>query len=187
MSRSELRRFAEANPAAPRDPDGAPFPPPAERVPVAGREPVVRLDMGLAVASLAGPLRWRESGEPTSGDPAVWGDPILARRDVPASYHLACVTDDAAQGVTDVVRGADLEPATVLHVLLQTLLGLPTPDYAHHSLVLGADGRKLSKSEGATGLRALREAGVSGEDVRRMALGCEGATVRYTGDLRAAS
>ena len=158
LSRAELRRAGEA-PSWPRDPDGAPFPPPEERVPVAGRVPVLRLDTARALKR-----------HPDMVEAAGWGDPVLRRRDTPASYHLAVVVDDAAQGVTDVVRGADLEPATGLHRLLQRLLDLPEPRYEHHALILGPDGRKLSKSEGATGISALREAGASAAQVRAMAL-----------------
>ena len=158
MSRAELRA-ATAVPGWPRDPDGAPFPPPAEREPVAGRTPVLRLDTARALKA------W-----PEHQAARAWGDPVLCRRDTPASYHLAVVVDDAAQGVSDVVRGMDLEPATSLHRLLQSLLGLPTPRYRHHSLVLGPDGRKLSKSQGAPSLRELRERGVTAAEVRRMAL-----------------
>ena len=158
MTRRELREASAAE-GWPRDPDGAPFPPPREREPVVGRTPVLRLDTKRALAD-----------HPDMAAAAVWGDPVLRRRDTPTSYHLAVVVDDAAQGVSDVVRGADLEPATSLHMLLQRLLGLPTPRYEHHSLILGPDGRKLSKSQGAISLRALREAGTAADEVRAMAL-----------------
>jgi len=102
-------------------------------------------------------------------DPALWGDVILARRETPTSYHLSVVTDDAAQGVTDVVRGRDLFHATGVHRLLQELLGLPAPRYFHHDLVMGEDGRKLSKSRGDTALAALRAQGRTPDDIRRMA------------------
>jgi glutamyl-Q tRNA(Asp) synthetase len=98
----------------------------------------------------------------------MWGDVVLARKDTPASYHLAVVIDDALQGVTDVVRGQDLFWSTGIHRLLQTLLGLPEPTYHHHKLVLDAEGRKLSKSTQATGLRELRDAGKSPLDIRRL-------------------
>ncbi len=119
------------------------------------------------------PLTYREffegdTPQVMTARPALWGDAVIGRRDVPASYHLACVHDDAAQGITDVVRGADLEAATGLHVLLQALLGLPTPDYRHHRLVLDEDGKKLAKSKGSKTLRALREGGVTAADVRAM-------------------
>ena len=100
--------------------------------------------------------------------PQLWGDVVLARKEAPTSYHLAVVIDDALQGVTDVVRGQDIFPATAIHRLLQTLLGLPEPAYHHHKLILDADGQKLSKSTQATGLRELRAAGLSAGDVRRM-------------------
>ena len=92
---------------------------------------------------------------------------ILARKDAPASYHLAVVVDDAAQGVSDVVRGRDLFQATSVHRLLQALLGWPAPRYHHHRLILDADGNKLAKSTFATGLRELRARGASAADIRK--------------------
>ena len=109
---------------------------------------------------------WSDSGRAITADPARWGDPVIARRDVPASYHLAVVVDDAAQGVTRVVRGRDLEAATDLHVLLQALLGLPTPRYHHNGLILGPDGEKLAKSKGSETLADLRTAGATAEEIR---------------------
>ena len=93
---------------------------------------------------------------------------MIARKEVPASYHLSVVVDDALQGVTHVVRGRDLFFATGVHRLLQELLGLPAPLYTHHDLILDEDGRKLSKSRGDTGIAHLREAGLEPEDIRRM-------------------
>jgi glutamyl-Q tRNA(Asp) synthetase len=93
---------------------------------------------------------------------------VLARKDTPTSYHLAVVVDDARQGVTHVVRGQDLFWATSIHRLLQAVLGLATPDYCHHCLILDADGGKLSKSTRATALRALRHAGAGPADIRKM-------------------
>lgn len=168
----------------PRDPDGAPlYPgtakamPEAERVRriASGAPYALRLDMAAALAR-AGAFTWEESGAGPAGetgtiaaDPAVWGDVVLARKDTPTSYHLAVVTDDAAQGVTDVVRGRDLFHATAVHRLLQTLLGLPTPRYHHHRLVLDDAGGKLSKSTQATALRELRAQGLTPADIRRRA------------------
>lgn len=100
--------------------------------------------------------------------PERWGDAIIVRKDVPASYHLAVVCDDARQGVTHVTRGQDLEAATDLHRLLQVLLGLPAPLYHHHRLLLDADGRKLAKSEGAPSLGALRRQGMTRSRLREM-------------------
>jgi glutamyl-Q tRNA(Asp) synthetase len=93
---------------------------------------------------------------------------VLARKDMPTSYHLAVVVDDARQGVTDVVRGQDLFWSTSVHRVLQALLGLPAPTYHHHRLILDAEGKKLSKSTRATALRSLRESGATAADIRRM-------------------
>ncbi len=98
-------------------------------------------------------------------DPVRHGDVILARKDAPASYHLAVTVDDAAQGVTDVVRGIDLFAATDIHRLLQALLGLPTPRYHHHPLLTGPDGARLAKRHGSPTLTAMREAGEDGRAV----------------------
>jgi glutamyl-Q tRNA(Asp) synthetase len=145
----------------------------ARRV-AAGEPHVLRLRV-LKAMSVAGPLSWQETGEGPAGergtvpaDPSIWGDFVVARREVPTSYHLAVVVDDAVQGVTHVVRGRDLFHATAAHVLLPRLLGLPTPAYHHHRLVLDEAGRKLSKSDRDTSLRSLREAGVTSAEVRAM-------------------
>jgi len=99
-------------------------------------------------------------------DPLAHGDVILARKDAPASYHLAVTVDDAAQGITHVVRGMDLFAATHVHRLLQALLDLPTPEYRHHPLLLGPDGTRLAKRHGAPSLEAMR---LAGEDGRALA------------------
>ena len=93
------------------------------------------------------------------------GDVILARKDAPASYHLACVVDDAASGVNLVVRGADLRASTPIQRLLQMLLALPEPAYLHHGLVAHADGRRLAKRDQAPTLAAMRESGVDGQQL----------------------
>jgi glutamyl-Q tRNA(Asp) synthetase len=130
--------------------------------------------MDAAVARAA-PLQWNETGSGPNGEsgtiaaaPQAWGDVVLARREIPTSYHLSVVIDDAAQGVTHVVRGQDLFWATSVHRLLQALLGLPMPAYHHHRLVLDEEGRKLSKSTQATGLRELRAQGLAPRDIRRL-------------------
>lgn len=188
MSRGEIRAFAqryeddEATPW-PRDPDGAPLYPALdrdlssrqrERKMRDGERFAWRLDTAKAVATL-GTLTFAETGlAPEAGggeivaQPLEWGDVVLGRMETPTSYHLSVVVDDAVQGVTHVVRGRDLFPATSIHRLLQALLGLPVPRYHHHELILGPDGRKLSKSAGDTAIRALREAGLGAEDIRRM-------------------
>ena len=186
-SRGELKALVAERTAAdgrpwPVDPDGAPLyagrgagMSTAERARrIAAGEPfALRLRMAEAVSRIGQPLAWTEvdaAGRPVrrvAADPARWGDVVLARKEVPTSYHLSVVADDALQGVTHVVRGEDLFEATAVHRLLQALLGLPEPVYRHHRLVLDADGRKLSKSEAATGLAALRAAGVTPDEIRR--------------------
>jgi glutamyl-Q tRNA(Asp) synthetase len=123
-----------------------------------------RLDMAKAVA-LAGPLAWTDNGVTIPATPLSQGDVVLARKDAPASYHLAVTLDDAAQGITDVVRGQDLFEATHIHRLLQALLALPTPRYHHHPLLTGADGTRLAKRHGAPTLVAMREAGEDGHAI----------------------
>ena len=125
-----------------------------------------RLDAAKALA-LAGLPGWSEGdgGRFEASEDDI-GDAILARKDAPASYHLACVVDDAASGVDLIVRGADLRPSTPVQRLLQSLLGLPEPRYLHHPLVLHADGRRLAKRDLAPTLATMREDGVDG---RRLA------------------
>lgn len=121
-----------------------------------------RLDSGQALA-MTGLPTWQEGESRLEAQASDFGDAILARKDAPASYHLACVIDDAASGVSLVVRGADLRPSTPTQRLLQQLLGLPEPAYLHHPLVAHADGRRLAKRDLAPTLAAMRAAGVDGE------------------------
>ncbi|TGE00210.1 tRNA glutamyl-Q(34) synthetase GluQRS [Methylobacterium nonmethylotrophicum] len=157
---------------AARDPDGAPlYPGTCRGRPVPDAPYAWRLDMARALEACRGPFSYTAfvPGEPDAvraADPARWGDAVLGRKDIPTSYHLAVVLDDAAQGITHVVRGQDLEAATDLHVLLQRLLGLPTPRYHHHGLIRDEAGEKLSKSLRSEALAALRERGVSAAEVR---------------------
>jgi glutamyl-Q tRNA(Asp) synthetase len=121
-----------------------------------------RLDSAKALA-ITGLPGWGEAdGKHFFGAERDIGDAILARKDAPASYHLSCVVDDAASGVTMVVRGADLRPSTPIQRLLQMLLGLPEPTYLHHPLVVHEDGRRLAKRDLAPTLAAMRESGVDG-------------------------
>jgi glutamyl-Q tRNA(Asp) synthetase len=185
-SRSEIAALVAARDRKggwPRDPDGVPlYPGNARKLSSAERERrrrggdafALRLAMDAAVAR-AGVLTWTETGAGPQGQtglvvaaPQMWGDVVLGRKDVPTSYHLAVVVDDALQGVTDVVRGQDLFCATAVHRLLQALLGLPEPVYHHHKLILDAGGRKLSKATLATSLRELRAHGATAVDIRRM-------------------
>jgi len=175
------REVEEAS--ARRDPDGAPLYPGtcaylapemvAARI-AAGESHSWRLRMDKALAAVAPSLHYRRFAlyameeETVTADPARWGDAVIARKDIATSYHLSVVTDDALQSVSHVVRGADLEAATCLHVLLQALLGLPTPLYHHHALLLAPEGDKLAKSKGGETLADLRARGVSSGQVRAM-------------------
>ncbi|HKD47475.1 MAG TPA: tRNA glutamyl-Q(34) synthetase GluQRS [Rhizomicrobium sp.] len=120
----------------------------------------IRLDAAKAAAA-AGPLTFIEGGQVHRVDPILFGDVVLARKDLPAAYHLAVVVDDAHQGVSLITRGEDLLPATHVQRLLQVLLGYPAPAYAHHRLILDKDGRKFSKRDQAVTLRTLRAQGVT--------------------------
>jgi glutamyl-Q tRNA(Asp) synthetase len=125
----------------------------------------LRLDTEKAAAR-TGALNFLEHGHRHPVDPLRFGDIVIARKDMPTSYHLAVVTDDAFQNVTLVTRGEDLQPATHIQRLLQALLGLPEPAYAHHPLVLDENGRKFSKRDGAVTLQALRAQGLTPADIR---------------------
>jgi len=131
----------------------------------AGESYALRLDVAKA-AVLAGPLTFKEHGHLHPVDPMRFGDIVIARKDMPTSYHLAVVVDDAHQQVSLVTRGEDLLPATHIQRLLQALLRLPEPSYAHHPLVLDETGRKFSKRDGAVTLQSLREAGLTPADIR---------------------
>jgi glutamyl-Q tRNA(Asp) synthetase len=185
-TRADLAARLSANPSH-VDPDGAPLisrtaiglsQADISRRKAAGEAFALRLDMTRALAL----ARERIGDEPlmfteftadgatrrVAARPERWGDAVIVRKDVPASYHLAVVVDDARQGVTHVTRGMDLFAATDLHRLLQVLLGLPEPIYHHHRLITDATGRKLAKSARDTSLRALRAAGATRDDVRAM-------------------
>ena len=160
---------------APHSPDGPLYPGTCRHLSTEDREArmargdayALRLDSATATMR-AGPLSFREHGQAVAVDPLLFGDLVLARKDVPAAYHLAVVVDDAFQGVTLVTRGEDLLPATHPQRLLQALLSLPAPTYAHHRLILDKDGRKFSKRDQAITLRALRAAGTTPQDIGRM-------------------
>jgi glutamyl-Q tRNA(Asp) synthetase len=98
--------------------------------------------------------------------PDRWGDAVIVRKEIPTSYHLSVVVDDAGQGVTHVIRGLDLEAATDLHVLIQALLDLPSPAYHHHRLIRDEEGAKLSKSLRSEPIAALRAWGITAQEVR---------------------
>ncbi len=175
-TRTEIAALAEG-----MDPDGAPIYPgtcrhlPPEEVEkriAAGVPMQIRLDTAEA-ARRVGMLSFSVAGPQPDDRPQIriarperWGDVVLKRKDAPASYHLAVVVDDAFQGVSHVTRGAELEAATDIHVLLQMLLGLETPIYTFHRLIFGDDGRKLSKSKGAPALKDLRAQGMTSRLLR---------------------
>ena len=176
-TRKDLQRQALESATAPHGPDGALYPgtcralsdAEAEDRKAAGAPYALRLNMAEA-ARRVGPLRFRDRdrGE-VAVDPAGCGDVVLARKDVSTSYHLAVTLDDAAQGVTLVTRGDDLLHATHVHRVLQTLLNLPPPGYHHHPLLRAPSGRRFAKRDRSGTIRALREAGLSPEEVRAMA------------------
>ncbi len=165
-SRAEIAREVAQSTTAPHGPDGAAlYPGTCRMLPdsvraarlASGAPHVLRLDMATALAS-APPLSFTDEAHGTlTARPQMFGDVVLGRRDAPASYHLCACFDDAAQGVTLVTRGEDLLLATHLHRLLQHLMGWPTPTYAHHPLLLGPDGRRLSKRQGAAPLRERKQ------------------------------
>jgi len=165
-------------------PDGPVYPgtcrptsPPADPLPPRPADQHLRLDMAKALATVdPGDLALTETGPDHAGritpprDSYLLqiGDVVLARRDFGTSYHLSVVLDDAAQGISHVVRGADLFDATPIHVLLQRLLGLPVPVYHHHRLIRDAGGKRLAKRDDACALRKFREDGLRPEDIRAM-------------------
>lgn len=183
-TRSEIAAAADQETT---DPDGAPRYPglwrgaSAENVGArmaAGESPALRLNMEGALKALKAkrgdaPLTFVEVAEDgtqqtMTADPERWGDAVIVRKDVPASYHLSVVVDDARQGVTHVTRGQDLLAATDLQRLLQELLDLPEPVYSHHRLIKWSNGLKLSKSNQDMGLRVLRQEGATADDIRRV-------------------
>jgi glutamyl-Q tRNA(Asp) synthetase len=157
---------------APQGELGAPYPGTCRALGAAEREAraqaapdyALRLDVAAALAR-TGPLHWYEDESRIEADPMALGDVVLARKEVPTSYHLAVTVDDALQGVTLVTRGADLFAATHIHRLLQALLDFPTPRYRHHPLLLDATGRRLAKRDRGLTVRTMREGGMSAKEV----------------------
>ncbi len=184
------KEIAAHTPPGRTDPDGAPLYPglhkglsdeEVARRKQAGEPFALRLDMEKALA-VAGNMsadilgfqemsRAMDRSEMIAIEPTRWGDAVIARKDVPTSYHLSVVVDDALQGVTHVTRGRDLYAATDIHRLLQILLGLPAPLYHHHPLLKAKDGRKLSKSHRDKSLKSLRDEGATPRDIRKIVFG----------------
>ena len=185
-TRNDIRAAVDGKSSWPKDPDGSAVYPgtcrhlaQAERdkLLAAGKPAALRIDMQRTLAMAlylqsAEGITWREFGEQETSvaiaaDPGAWGDVILARKDIGTSYHIAVVSDDEAQGITDVIRGEDLLAATSIHRLLQILLGFRAPNYRHHRLLRDEADTKLSKSAQSQSLRGLREGGWTPEDVMR--------------------
>ena len=165
-----------ASDSAPQGPDGPLYPGTCRHrsaderrdLIASGREFCLRLDCVRAAAE-AGPYAFSDEGRGRiAGNPLLFGDVVVARKDTPTSYHLAVTVDDHLQGVTLVTRGEDLLPSTQVHVLLQRLLGYETPAYAHHRLLTDEHGRRFAKRDKAQTLRALRESGKTPEDIHLM-------------------
>lgn len=175
-TRAEIAAEVAASPGAPQGPAGPLYPgtcralDPARRAArlAEGQDHALRLDVGKAMALVGRPLFWQDekAGE-QQARPEMLGDVVLARKETPTSYHLAVTVDDALQGITLVTRAIDLFPATHIHRLLQALLDLPVPAYAHHGLVLSEDGVRLAKRDKALTLAAMRAAGETPRDLRR--------------------
>jgi glutamyl-Q tRNA(Asp) synthetase len=173
-TRADIQREIGDIHRAPHGPDGAPLYPGTCRAlsadEAAAREAAephaLRLDTARAKALAGEDLTWTDGARGLqTAAPQMFGDVVLARKDTPTSYHLAVTVDDALQGITLVTRGVDLFEATHVHRLLQALLGLPTPRYHHHALLTGPDGKRFAKRDQSLTLRAMREGGVSAEEV----------------------
>ncbi len=176
-TRAQIASEIEAAGGAPHGPDGPVYPGICRDLPrsdaeariAAGEQPAWRLDVVRAVKR-AGPLKYHDHVRgKTACKPLRFGDVVLARKDSPTSYHLSVTVDDALQGVTLVTRGEDLLHATDIHRLLQALLGLPEPDYWHHPLLLGPDGKRFAKRDKSVSVPDLRMAGHSPAEVLAMA------------------
>lgn len=160
-TRSEIAEVLKQR-SVPHGPDGPVYPGICRGIERSGDGYCWRLDM-QAAATIAGPLGWTDlAAGPQQADPMLFGDIILWRKDAPASYHLAATLDDAAGGISHVVRGQDLFAYTSIHRLLQKLLKLPEPLYWHHPLLLDDKGEKLAKSRLSEPLAKLRAEGVDG-------------------------
>jgi len=174
-TRKDILQEIESAGGAPHGPEGPLYPGLCRHLPeeereariAAGESFALRLNLELAIAAAGKNLEWvdLESGV-QSAQPELLGDVVLVRKDVGCSYHLAVVVDDALQGVTRITRGLDLFEATHVQRLLQALLHLPTPEYHHHRLICDSSGRRLAKRDEAETLRALRQRGLTPENVR---------------------
>lgn len=174
-TRKDIQQEINAAGGAPHGPDGPVYPGTCRHLSAAEREDriaagqsfALRLDLQRSISITGSDLRWRdlEKGWQTAR-PEIFGDIVLIRKDIGSSYHLAVVHDDALQGVTRVTRGMDLFSATHIQRVLQSLLGLPTPEYHHHQLICDNNGKRLAKRDDAESLRSLRERGFTAAELR---------------------
>jgi glutamyl-Q tRNA(Asp) synthetase len=178
-TRREIQAELARASSAPQGPDGPLYPgtcrsmdPSEQSDRIASGVPyALRLHTAKAMRQVGKPLRWTDLSHGThTAQPEIFGDVVLARKEIPTSYHLAVVVDDALQSVTHVTRGEDLLPATHLHRLLQELLDLPAPQWQHHRLILDAEGKRLAKRDHSTSLRTLRSEGHTPEEVWSMVM-----------------
>jgi len=176
-TRKEIMIEIDAAGVAPHGPDGPVYPRTCKALTSAEREQRIsegasyaeRLDVSAAV-QMTGTLTWHDRSKGTiTAHPERFGDGVIARKDGWPSYHLAVTWDDHLQGVTLVTRGNDLFDATDIHRLLQAVLGLDTPDYHHHKLLLDPDGRRLAKRDKDVNIKSLRDAGKTPEEIKIMA------------------
>ncbi len=175
-TRRDIRTAIAASVSAPHGPLGMIYPGTCRELSAkersariaAGENYALRLDVVRAVSLIGGaPLEWSDERHGRQRvDVAAFGDVVLARKDIPVSYHLAVTVDDALQGISHVIRGEDLMAATAVHRLLQALLGLPVPVYRHHALLRDDSGRRLAKRDGAETLADLRARGVKPAEFR---------------------
>ena len=177
-SRADILREGAASAAAPHGAEGSFYPGTCRHLSAgeraagitAGTPYALRLNMAAALGAIGRTLFFHdEVAGRVQANPAAFGDVVLARKDTPASYHLCVTHDDALQGVTLVIRGVDLLAASHVHVVVQALMGWPTPAYAHHPLLTDGEGRRLAKRDRAATLRDLRAAGVSPSAARASA------------------
>ena len=171
-TRKDIQAEIAKSPTAPHGPDGPIYPGTCRPLSAGERETRIkageahawRLDLAAALEATGSDLTWFDTHKGIiKATPEELGDVVLARKDTPTSYHLSVVHDDALQGVTHIVRGVDLWHATHIHVVLQKLLGYPTPTYSHHALLTDEHGKRFAKRDKALTLRAIRESGVGAE------------------------
>ena len=174
-TRKEIQQEINAAGGAPHGPDGPVYPGTCKHLSLserndriaAGQSFALRLNLEKAIRITGSDLQWRDLAKGwQTATPEIFGDIVLIRKDIGSSYHLAVVHDDALQGVTLVTRGMDLFSATHIQRVLQSLLGLPTPEYHHHQLICDNNGKRLAKRDDAESLRSLRERGITADELR---------------------